>query len=138
MIDLALIKDRIHTIYSENPFVTLLQMEIVELGTGKAILSMPIKTKHTNLYNSAHGGALAALADTVMGMACITTGKNVVTLDMNLNYIRNIPCPEALTAVGTLIHNGSRTMVATTDIFNNTNQLVVSARATFFVTGTFA
>ncbi|CQR70204.1 Acyl-coenzyme A thioesterase PaaI [Sporomusa ovata DSM 2662] len=137
MTDLSLLKDHLHTIYSENPFVTLLQMEIVELDTGKATLFMPIKTKHTNFYNSAHGGALAALADTAMGMACTTTGKKVVTLDMNLNYIRDIPCQEALTAVGLIIHNGSRTIVATTDIFNNTHQLVVSARATFFVTGTF-
>ncbi|WP_094602838.1 Acyl-coenzyme A thioesterase PaaI [Sporomusa silvacetica DSM 10669] len=137
MTDLSLLKDHLHTIYSENPFATLLQMEIVELEAGKATLSMPIKNKHTNFYNSAHGGALAALADTAMGMACTTTGKMVVTLDMNLNYIRDIPCQEALTAVGLVIHNGSRTMVATTDIFNNTHQLVVSARATFFVTGTF-
>ncbi|TWH44928.1 PaaI family thioesterase [Sporomusa sp. KB1] len=137
MTDLSLLKDHLYTIYSENPFVALLQMEIIELEPGKATLSMPIKNKHTNFYNSAHGGALAALADTAMGMACTTTGKKVVTLDMNLNYIRNVPCQETLTAVGLVIHNGSRTIVATTDIFNNTNQLVVSARATFFVTSTF-
>lgn len=132
-----LFKDQLYTICSENPFVALLQMEIVELEAGKATLSMPIKYKHTNFYHSAHGGALAALADTAMGMACTTTGKKVVTLDMNLNYIRDIPCQEALTAVGSVIHNGSRTIVATTEIFNNTHQLVVSARATFFVIGTF-
>lgn len=137
MTSLALLKDHLHRICSENPFVTLLQMQIIELEEGKAVLSMPIKNKHTNLYNSAHGGALASLADTTMGLACATTGKKVVTLDMNLNYIRNIPYQESLTAVGTLIHNGSRTMVAETDIFNSTKQLVVSARATFFVTGTF-
>lgn len=137
MTDLSLLKDHLYTIYSENPFVALLQIEIVELEPGKATLSMPIKNKHTNFYKSAHGGALAALADTAMGTACTTTGKKVVTLDMNLNYIRNVPCQETLTAVGLVIHNGSRTIVATTDIFNNTNQLVVSARATFFVTSTF-
>lgn len=137
MTDLSLLKDQLYTLYSKNPFVTLLQMEIVTLEVGKATLSMPVKNEHTNFYNSAHGGALSSLADTAMGMACTTTGKKVVTLDMNLNYIQNIPYQETLTAVGTLIHNGSRTMVATTDIFNSTNQLVVTARATFFVTGTF-
>lgn len=135
MTDLSLLKTQFHKIYEANPFVNLLQMKIVDVSAGKAILSMPIQAQYTNFYNSAHGGALASLADTSMGMACITTGKKVVTLDMNLNYIRDVPCQEVLTAVGTLIHNGSRTMVAETEIFNNLQQLVVAARATFFVTG---
>lgn len=130
--------EHLHEIYSQNPFVTLLQMEIIELAEGTAKLSMPVvHGKHTNLYNMAHGGALASLADTAMGMACATTGKKVVTLDMNLNYIRGVECQEAITAVATLNHNGSRTMVAEVDIFDGMNQLLVKARATFFVTGTF-
>ncbi|HWR44178.1 PaaI family thioesterase [Sporomusa sp.] len=135
---LSLLKDHVTTLYSHNPFVTLLQMEIVELEAGMAKLSMPvIDGKHTNFYNMAHGGALASLADTAMGMACVTTGKKVVTLDMNLNYIRSAECQEAIIAVGTLIHNGSQTMVAEADIFDGTHNLIVKARGTFFVTGTF-
>lgn len=132
------LKKHLYEMYAENPFVTLLQMEIAELQEGKAVLTMPvIFDKHANLYKKVHGGALASLADTVMGMACASTGKKIVTLDMNLNYIRGVDCQETLTAVGTLIHNGNRTMVAETNIFNSKNQLVTTARATFFVTGTF-
>lgn len=137
MLDQAL-KEHLLEIYSHNHFVTLLQMQITDLGVNTAKLSMPvIQDKHTNLYNMAHGGALASLADTAMGMACATTGKKVVTLDMNLNYIRGVECQEAITAVGTVIHNGSRTMVAETDILDSMNRLLVKARGTFFVTGSF-
>lgn len=136
MTDPKIPTEQLHTFLFQNPFVTLLQIQPVELQAGKAVLSMPVNNEYTNYNHSAHGGALAALADTTMGMACATTGKKVVTLDINLNYIRNIPCLESLTAIATLLHNGSRTMVAETNIFNSANQLVVSARATFFVTGT--
>lgn len=133
-----LLKDHLAKLYSQNPFVTLLQIEIVELQAGTAELSMPvIGNKHTNLYNMAHGGALASLADTAMGMACATTGKKVVTLDMNLNYIRSAECQQAITAAAALIHNGNQTMVAEADIFDSTGNLLVKARATFFVTGSF-
>ncbi|SMD12191.1 PaaI family thioesterase [Sporomusa malonica] len=133
-----LLKDHLAKLYSQNPFVTLLQIEIVKLQAGTAELSMPvISNKHTNLYNMAHGGALASLADTAMGMACATTGKKVVTLDMNLNYIRSAECQQAITAAATLIHNGNQTMVAETDIFDGMGNLLVKARATFFVTGSF-
>lgn len=132
------LKTHLYELYAHNPFVNLLQMKIEELGEGTVKLSMPVLAdKHTNLYNMAHGGALASLADTAMGMACATTGKKVVTLDMNLNYIRGAECQEAIIATGTLIHNGRSTMVAEAEIVNSSRNLLVKARATFFVTGTF-
>ncbi|BBB91963.1 MAG TPA: PaaI family thioesterase [Methylomusa anaerophila] len=123
----------------ENPFVDLLEMKIVEVGEGKATLTMPVAAnKHTNLYNTAHGGSLASLADTVMGVACATTGKKVVTLDMNLNFIRPATPPETLSAFGRVIHNGNHTLVAETDIVDSMGNLILKARATFFVVGTFS
>jgi len=75
-------------IYKQNPYVNLLDINLEQLDEGYAELSMPIMNKHTNLYNVAHGGALASLADTCMGVACATTGKKVVTLEMNMNFIK--------------------------------------------------
>jgi acyl-CoA thioesterase len=136
MMDFAL-ENHLRSLYAENPFVNLLQMKIVEMSEASITLNMPIVNKHANLYKATHGGAIASLADTAMGLACATTGKKVVTLDMSLNYIRNVPIGDSLTAVAKLIHNGSRTMVSETNIYNSENKIVVAARATFFVTGTF-
>jgi uncharacterized protein (TIGR00369 family) len=133
-----LLKDHLLKAYAQNAFVNLLKMEIVELDTCLSKLSMPVtEGMHTNLYHMAHGGALASLADTAMGMACATTGKKVVTLDMNLNFIRAAECQEALLAVGTVIHDGNKTMVAEADILDGRQNLIAKARGTFFVTGTF-
>ena len=60
----------IKDVYSINSFVKLCGMELVDVECGKVTLTMPIDAaKHTNLYEVAHGGSLAALADTALGMA---------------------------------------------------------------------
>jgi len=127
------------TIYDQNPFVNLLGMRITILDEGQAELSMPIVSdKHTNLYHVAHGGALASLADTVMGIACATTGKKVVTLEMNINFIKSAVPQSAIKAMGRVIHNGQSTMVAEGEIIDSHNTLIAKTRGTFFVTGKFS
>jgi len=125
------------SLYEQNSYVTLLEMKIVKLDERYAELSMPIKSKHTNLYNMAHGGALASLADTAMGIACATTGKKVVTLEMNINFIKGAIPQLGLKGIGKIIHNGKSTMVAEGQILDGQNNLIASSRGTFFVTGRF-
>jgi 1,4-dihydroxy-2-naphthoyl-CoA hydrolase len=125
------------SLYDENCYVNLLDMKIEKLSEGYAEISMPVMKKHTNLYNVAHGGSLASLADTIMGVACATTGKQVVTLDMNMNFIKSAVPQAAIKGIGRVIHNGKSTMVAEGQIFDGQGNLVVTARGTFFVTGRF-
>jgi acyl-CoA thioesterase len=131
-------KKNLVTIYDQNPYINLLDIQLDALKEGQAELSMPvIAGKHTNLYNIAHGGALASLADTVMGVACATTGKKVVTLDLNMNFIKGAIPQSEIKAYGKVVHNGKNTMVAEGEIFDSEKQLLVKSRATFFVTGMF-
>lgn len=125
-------------LYGENSYVKLLDMKIERLDNGHAEISMPIiATKHTNLYQVAHGGALASLADTIMGVACATTGKKVVTLEMNINFIKSAVPQLAIRGTGKIIHNGKTTMVAEGRIVDGQDNLIATARGTFFVTGIF-
>jgi len=124
-------------LYEQNSYVNLLEMNIVKLDEGYAELSMPIKNKHTNLYNIAHGGALASLADTSMGVACATAGKKVVTLEMNMNFIKSAVPKVILKGIGKVIHNGKSTMVVEGHILDGQDNIIATARGTFFVTGVF-
>ena len=78
---------RLRSLYDRNPFVALLGIVIEKIGDGHAVLKMPLSPQNTNLYKGAHGGAVGSLADTVMGVACATAGKRVVTLEMNMNFL---------------------------------------------------
>ncbi len=134
----AWLTKHLSTIYEENPYLKLLEMDIVKLDEGYAELSMPIvENKHTNLYRIAHGGAIASLADTIMGVACATTGKKVVTLEMNLNFIKGAPPQAAVIGMGKIIHNGKSTIIAEGKIVDGDNNLIAQSRGTFFVIGEF-
>lgn len=139
MVDkLSWLKNKLTNVYAHNPFVNLLDMKIVDLRDGMAEVTMPVVfDKHTNLYSVAHGGAVASLADTAMGVACATTGNRVVTIDMNINYIKSAERETIIRATATVLHKGRTTMVVETDLKDNDNALIAKARGTFYVIGKF-
>ncbi|MBP2642820.1 MAG: phenylacetic acid degradation-related protein [Firmicutes bacterium] len=128
--------DNMEKIYERSPLLRLLGITVTDLKEGEATGKMPISAEvHTNVYTMAHGGAIASLADTVMGAACTTSGKSSVTLDFSMNYIRAVPAEDTITAHAKVIHNGKSTMVVDCQLSNGQGQLIATARATFFVTG---
>jgi len=128
-------KAQLQSIYDRNPFVKLLQMEVIELHKGETVLSMPVHDEITNLWQTAHGGALAALVDTAMGVSCSSFGKLVTTLEMNINFIRGARCGETIKAFANVVHNGKSTLVAESEVKDSEGNLLAKARGTFFVVG---
>lgn len=136
--DYSALQQYLQNIYKQNAFVKLLDMKMVHVEPGSAEISMPIEPdKHTNLYNVAHGGALASVADTAMGVACASLGRRVVTLELNINFIK-APDPGAeVRAVSRVVHNGRKTVVVECDVLSISNVILSKARATFYVVGQF-
>lgn len=114
-----------------------LELQVIELEEGKVIYRTKIIDKHCNLYGFVHGGTLASISDVAMGGSCITLRKRVVTIDINVSYIKNAPVGSTLTAVGEVISNGNTIMRASGEIFNEQQQLLVRSQASYFVTGDF-
>lgn len=136
--DEAWLKKYLEDRYSHNPFVNLLELKITSMQKGKACMSMPVtKDKHVNLFGFAHGGAIATLADTAMGVACATMQNMVVTLDMNLNFIRSGKPGSELICVAEVIHSGKSTMVVDGTVYDTEDKIVAKSRGTFFVQGQF-
>ncbi len=133
---IARLKEKLHNLYKRNPFVGLLQMKVEDVKEGEAKLSMPIiQSIHGNLYGMAHGGATASLADTAMGLVCVSLGKKVVTLDLNINYIYGAADGETMIAVAKVLHNGQHTVVVEAEHHDTAGRLLAKARGTFFVVG---
>lgn len=124
--------------YSQSSFVKLLRMKLERVEPGLAEVSMPIDpASHTNLYGVSHGGSLASLADTAMGAACASLGRRVVTLDLNMNFLKAAPAGTEVRAIGKILHNGRQTLVAECEVFGVEDRLLTKARGTFFVVGKF-
>ena len=133
---LSWVREYFNKIYQTPILENFLELQIVELEEGEIIYRTTITDKHCNIYGFIHGGTLASISDVAMGVACITLGKRVVTIDMNISYIKNAPAGSTLTAIGKVISNGRTIMRVTGEIFNE-QQLLVRSQASYFVTGNF-
>lgn len=136
-LDISQMRRHLQDAYDRNSYVQYLSMELYSIEPGEAVLRMPVDpARHTNLYHVAHGGAIASLADTAMGVACASLGRRVVTLDFNINFIRPAGVT-SLTAKARVVHNGRQTMVVECEVLGEEEALVATSRCTMFVVGSF-
>ncbi|MDR1702780.1 MAG: PaaI family thioesterase [Sporomusaceae bacterium] len=91
--------------------------------------------KHLNSIDSLHGGVILSLVDTAMGSACKNLSRKITTLDLNINFIKRATPAGYLRVTAHVIHNGSKTMVAESEVYDSENRLIAKARGTFFVLG---
>ena len=113
-----------------------LGLKITALEEGKVTCRMKIAAKHCNIYGTVHGGTLASVSDFAMGVACVSTGKRVVTIDMSVSYIKSSSAGSRLTAVGQVVSRGNKIMRAEGKIYEG-DQLLARSQASYYVTGDF-
>ena len=113
-----------------------LGLQLVEVEEGKVILKSHTRDTHKNINGAIHGGILASIADIAMGFSCVTLKKQIVTLDMNIGYIKNVPVGNTITAIGKVLSNGRKIMRTSCEIYHE-NVLLTSVQATFYVTGEY-
>jgi acyl-CoA thioesterase len=65
-----------------------LGMEIVDIRSGQATLSMTIQPHMVNGQRIAHGGFIFTLADSAFAFACNTHNERVVAAQGNITFIR--------------------------------------------------
>lgn len=128
----------IKQIWSSSAFMNLLKVEIDEIHCGGATVKMPIDFDiHTNHWLGVHGGALAALADTVMGITGASVGEVVQTLSFNINFISNLPGTGTAIVKSQVKHHGQTTMVIMAEMTDEQNNLLAAITTTMFIAGQF-
>lgn len=121
-------------LYKNNTFMHFCDIKVEDVACGESTVSMLIDAdKHTNLNGVVHGGALEALADVAVGVACSSVGANVVTLNFTMSFIKNIPPGEKAICHGKVRHHGRTTIVVDFDMVNEAGKLLCNGLATMFV-----
>lgn len=124
----------IRKMWSSNAFMNVLKIQIKEVHCGGATLVMPIDFDvHTNHWMGIHGGAMAALADSVNGITCASVGKMAQTLNMNINYISNIKGLSPLIITSRILHKGKSTINIKSEIKDDKNNLICDCSTIMFV-----
>lgn len=118
--------------YVENNegFIKHNNIHLEELKDNYAKLSVTLTAKSLNPSGIAHGGLIFGLADSAMGMAARTNGRNIVTINSNIEYLRAGKGTK-LTAIATQEKVGNNIAFYKTEIYADDN-LCAIANGTFY------
>ncbi|MEO8732867.1 MAG: hotdog fold thioesterase [Flavobacteriales bacterium] len=102
-------------------------------GKGTLSATMPVDSRTLQPMGLLHGGATAALAETLgsMGSAMLVDLKKfaVVGIELNANHLKGVRSG-MVTATGTLLHKGRTTHVWDIRVNNEADELVAVCRLT--------
>jgi uncharacterized protein (TIGR00369 family) len=109
--------------------------DIIRLEDGLAEVRWLPQPEHLNRFGAIHGGALAGLIDSVASIASLTKLKRIVTIEMNISYIKAATITNKILAKGVVIQAGKSLIRTTVELFNEDNQLITRGNLTFFIMG---
>lgn len=121
---------------ADGSLIGELQIRFTEVTDRSLVATMPVGSRSRQPFGILHGGASAALAESVAswgGNFCVDRkAHGVVGLELNINHIRSVS-DGYVTAVGTPIHLGRRTQVWEVRIETEDAKLVAVSRVTLVV-----
>src|SRR5437879_11186281 len=74
--------------WKEDDASGALGMEIVEIGPGRATLTMTVRPEMVNGQRIAHGGFIFTLADSAFAFACNSHNNRAVAAQGNVTFLR--------------------------------------------------
>lgn len=123
--------------FSQNTLMGFLGMECIEIGDDFIRVRMPVDSRTHQPMGTLHGGASAALIESIgsMGSTLLLdlTKEIPVGLEVNANHIGAVRSGNVI-ALGKLVHAGRRTHVWQVDISDEkTNKPVCTGRLTVMI-----
>lgn len=127
--------ERIRALLEKSAFVRHCGFLLEVLEAGRCELRLPLQEVHANAYGTLHGGLVAAMVDTVSGVAAWTLaepGERVSTVELKVNFIAGVATMEGeLRATGVVLHRGRTTAVVEADVSGPEDRRVARALGTF-------
>lgn len=115
------------------PFSKLLGIELVEVTTGSATLSLKIRKELKQNHGVVHGGAIASLIDSAMAFAIIpllAPKEKVTTVDLTISYLRPLTKGRARCSAKVL-RAGRRLFVVSAEVTSDDGKLAATALSTY-------
>lgn len=104
----------------------------------RSVIAFNIQEWQLNPYGDAHGGIIASMFDTAMGVTAhwIAGGARTTTVDLMTNYVAPMPCNDEM-MIYSKVQKAGRTLIrVTAEAFaKTTDHLVATATANFMVIG---
>lgn len=120
----------------DRPFYRWSGIELVDARPGEVEVAFDAGPEHVNLQGLVHGGMLATLADTAMGLAVRTTlepGRRHVTVQLGIEFLS--PGRQGrIVARGRSVKVGRQLGFAEADVVDDRGRVLARARSTLSVT----
>jgi len=120
------------------PWYKLIGME-PHLVEDRVVVELNIsRTKHFQALGVAHGGVIASVLDSVIGLnvnkELLQRGKVAVTVQLNIHYLK--PALEGkIIGEGKVVHVGSKIVVGYGEVKNSRGEIIATGTATYYITG---
>jgi uncharacterized protein (TIGR00369 family) len=120
------------------PIAVLMDLDLVEVGEGRATFEGHPAEQHYNPIGVVHGGYVATLLDSAMGCAVETlqsADTGYTTLELKVNFTRPLTVDTGpVLAEGTVVHAGSRVATAEGRVFSaRTGKLLAHGSSTLMI-----
>ena len=106
-----------------------MEQELVEQD--RCVFRMEVQPYHMNYYGNLHGGVYFAMADSAAGFAARTDGRQYVTQQADLHFIRG-ENKGVIRADARVRYRGRATALVSVEISNDAGKLLATGEFTFF------
>jgi|GEM_PF-522721 len=130
--------EEISLINKLSPFAELIGIRIDRLAENYCCLKLLLEEKCVNYNGGIHGGVIATLSDTCMGVALRTIGLKPLTAELTVNYLSAPHVGHELTAEGWIIHRGNTIVLTECTVKSDDNKDVARGRGIFVSRGLLA
>lgn len=123
--------------FNRNTLMEVLDIKCIEIGPDYIVSTMPVDHRTHQPMGLLHGGASAALIESIgsMGSTLLLDLEKEypVGLEVNANHVGGIKSG-SVKAIGKIVHAGKRTHLWQVDIFDEmTSKLICTGRLTIMV-----
>jgi uncharacterized domain 1 len=117
---------------SLSNFSQSIGITIERVTEDSARLRLTPKEEVANAFGIIHGGVIATLADTCMGMILCAANVPTVTLELAINYLGVTKPGDKLIAEGKVVHFGGTVITTQCLIRSDNGRKIAFAKGTFF------
>lgn len=123
--------------FNRNTLMEVLDIKCIEIGSDYIVSTMPVDHRTHQPMGLLHGGASAALIESIgsMGSTLLLDLEKEypVGLEVNANHVGGIKSG-SVKAIGKIVHAGKRTHLWQVDIYDElTSKLICTGRLTIMV-----
>lgn len=106
------------------------QIVAVDVDDGTSVIEVSLSKDSLNPLGIAHGGLIFSICDVATGVAARSGGRNTVSQDASIYFLRPGVNTTKLTAKGRVIREGGRSGLAEAEVFSDDGTLIAKASVT--------